>query len=87
MEFIKYFKTAEERQVCTDTYKYLSYTEEDKVVNIHPQIPPFFCKLTLNNGEVVEIEGSGELTQNQISSYSNSAIGIELGELCTGVQD
>ena len=87
MKFIKYFIDIQERQTCTDTYKYMSYTEEDKVVNIHPQIPPFFCKLILNNGEVVEIEGSGELTQNQISSYSNSAIGIELGELCTSVQN
>lgn len=36
MKFIKYFETAQERQSCIDTYKYLSYTDEDKVVNIHP---------------------------------------------------
>ena len=36
MKFIKYFETTQERQTCTDVYKYMSYTDEDKVVNIHP---------------------------------------------------
>ena len=36
MRYIKYFETTQERQSCTDTYKYMSYTDEDKVVNIHP---------------------------------------------------
>ena len=36
MIFIKYFETVQEKQSCIDTYKYMSYTDEDKVVNIHP---------------------------------------------------
>ena len=87
MKYIKYFDTEHERQSCLDTYKYMSYTEEDKVVNIHQEVPPFFCKLTLNNGEVVEIEGSGELTDDYIIEYQDTLVTLELGDLCTSIGD
>ena len=86
MKYIKYFETEHERQSCSDTYKYMSYTVESQLVNIHKEVPPFFCKLTLNNDEVVEIEGSGELTQSMVNSYKTTAVKIELGELCNSVE-
>ena len=35
MVYIKFFETEQERQACTDTYKYLAYTEDSTKVNIH----------------------------------------------------
>ena len=37
MIYIKLFQTDEERQACTDTYEYLSYTVETDEVNIHEE--------------------------------------------------
>ena len=47
--------------------------------------PPFFAKLTLNNGEVVELEGSGQLTSTMVSQYKNTLVSVEIGELCTRI--
>jgi len=85
MVYIKLFKTEQERQACTDTYEYVSYTEESDKVNIHYE--QFFCKLTLNNGEVIEIEGSGELTSAMTIQYSATTVSAEIGSLCTSIGD
>jgi hypothetical protein len=45
--------------------------------------PPFFAKLSLNNGEVVELQGSGTLTKAMITPYKSSVVSAEIGELCT----
>ena len=46
----------------------------------------FFVKLSLNNGEVVELQGSGELTNAMLSQYKlSSIVSAELGELCTSI--
>ncbi len=46
---------------------------------------PFFAKLFLNNGEVVELQGSGELTQAMITPYKKSLVRAEIGKLCTSI--
>lgn len=48
---------------------------------------PFFVKLFLNNGEVVELQGSGELTQAMITPYKKSVVSAEFGKLCTSIGD
>jgi len=85
MVYIKLFNTEQDRQACTDKYEYLSYTVETDEVNIHPEEPPFFCKLTLNNGDVVEIEGSGELTSAMTNSYKTTTVSAKIGDLCTSI--
>ena len=43
-----------------------------------------FCKLTLNDDTVVELEGSGELTKAMVSNiYKNTLVSAEIGTLCT----
>lgn len=48
-------------------------------------IPPYqgFCKLTLSNGDVIELEGSGELTQSMVSQYRDTLVSAEIGKSCT----
>ncbi len=57
-----------------------------KTVYFNP-IPPPLVKLSLNNGEVVELQGSGELTYTMVSPYSSSLVSAEIGELCTSIGD
>ena len=85
MIYLKYFETESERVACQDTYEYVSYTVETDKVHIHEK--PFFCKLTLNNGEVVEIEGSGELTSDMTSLYLETVVSAKIGNLCTDIDD
>lgn len=55
------------------------------ITSVEIIVPPFFVKLTLNNGEVVELQGSGELTQAMITPYKSSLVSAEIGELCTSI--
>lgn len=48
---------------------------------------PFFCKLTLNDGSVVKLKGSGELTRSILAEYNNTIVSAEIGELCTSIGD
>lgn len=52
-----------------------------------PPTPPDFCRLTLNNGETVDIEGSGELTQEMIDAYIYTCVSAEIGTACTSIGD
>ena len=65
----------------------VSYCVDRNEVHYTPYVPPYqgFCKLTLNNGSVVELEGSGELTSTMISSRRDTCISAEIGELCTSI--
>ena len=63
----------------------VSHCISENEVHYNPYIPPFFCKLTLNNGPIVELEGSGELTSAMTSSYKSSIVNAEIGELCTSI--
>ena len=85
MVYIKLFQTEQEKQACTDTYEYIAYIVETDEVYIHEKEHPFFCKLTLNNEDVVEIEGSGELTSAMVSQYKSTTVNVEFGELCTSI--
>ena len=58
-----------------------------KIVYYNPWVEPFFTKLYLNNGEVVELQGSGELTSTVVSPYRSSLVSAEIGELCTSIGD
>ena len=62
----------------------VSYCKSEKHVHYNPYIPTFFCKLTLEDGSIIEIEGSGELTYDMIYNYS-SALSAEIGTLCTSI--
>lgn len=44
-----------------------------------------FCKLTLNNGTIVELEGEGELDRTMVQDYLSSVVEIELGPKCTSI--
>lgn len=52
-----------------------------------PPTPQYqdFCKLSLNNGDVIELEGSGELTQSMISNYKSTLVSAEIKTLCTSI--
>ena len=47
--------------------------------------PPFSCKLTLNNGKTVELEGNGELTSNMISDYKSTLVRAEIRKSCISI--
>lgn len=86
-KYLKLFETDSERVGYEDSENYLepyvSYVEGDNTV--HYNKPPFFCKLTLSDDSVVELEGSGELTSTMISPYKSTLIGVEIGTLCTSI--
>ena len=89
MKYVKEFATHADytAYVATDYPKpnvSLCVAEGDVYYNPAPP-PPFFCKLTLKNGEVVDIEGSGELTSAMTSSYKSTCVGAEIGTLCTSI--
>lgn len=54
---------------------------------VHYNKPPFFCRLTLSDDSVVEIEGSGELTDAMTSAYTATCVSVETGKLCTSIGD
>lgn len=50
------------------------------------ELKSFFCKLTLTNGTVVNVEGEGELTEAMVSTpYSSTVASAEIGTLCTSI--
>ncbi len=57
--------------------------DQPEVVHYNPWVePPFFCKLTLQDGTVVNIEGEGELSNEDIYDYVDSVVSADVGELC-----
>ena len=63
----------------------VSYCEDNKDVHFNPLPYQGFCKLTLNNGSTVELEGSGELSGSMVDSYRETLVSAEIGELCTSI--
>lgn len=66
----------------------VSLCEQENEVHYNPYVPPYagFCKLTLNDGSVVELEGSGELTRAIVrDQYKDTLVSAEIGELCTSI--
>ena len=88
-KYLKLFETDSERVGYEDGENYIepyvSYVEVDN--SVHYNKPKFFCKLTLNNGSTVELEGSGELTQAMVSQYKGTLVSAEIGEFCTSIGD
>ena len=63
----------------------VSYCEDNNEVYYNPI--HYICKLTLNDGSVVNIEGSGELTSAMTAAYSATCVSAEIGDLCTSIGD
>ena len=63
----------------------VSYCVNENEVHYNPYVPPFFCKLTLDDGSTVELEGSGELTSDMTSAYSATVVSAEIGTQCTSI--
>lgn len=88
-KYIKVFQSHTEYEAYADGDMLLpnvSHCVSEHEVHYNPWVErPFFCKLTLNNDDVVELEGSGELTSAMISSYKSTLVSAEIGELCTSI--
>ena len=65
----------------------VSYCEDNQDVHYNPYIKPLFCKLTLNDNSIVEIEGSGDLTRAMTSGYNSTTVSAEIGTLCTSISN
>lgn len=87
MKYIKLFNTDSDRVSYEGSENYIepyvSYVKEDD--SVHYSTSPFFCKLTLNNGNVVKLKGSGKLTQAMVTPYKGTLINAKIGELCTSI--
>lgn len=87
MKYLKLFETENDRTSYENGESYIepyvSYVEGDN--SVHYNKPKFFCKLTLSDDSIVEIEGSGELTSTMISSYKNTLVSAEIGNLCSSI--
>ena len=90
--FLKLFNTTAEYNAYTaDTSNFIlpnvSLIEENTSVCYNPYVPPYagFCKLTLNNGETIELEGSGELTSATTKVYRTTVVSAEIGTQCTSI--
>lgn len=91
-------KVVEITETTETGFKYQD-TEEDALINKDNSIAVvekltglkgeavkvFFCKLTLSNGDVVELEDSGELTYTVLGPYKSTLINAEIGELCSSI--
>ena len=88
-KYLKLFETDSARTEYEDSENYLepyvSYVEGDN--SVHYNKPKFFCKLTLNDGSTVELEGSGELTSQMTSQYQSNLVKAEIGKLCTSIEN
>lgn len=87
MKYLRLFKTTAAYDAAIDDsgFPNVSLCEDNKEVHYNPVPPPFFAKLTLNNGEIVKLQGSGELTQAMVGQYQTTVVNAEIGELCTSI--
>ena len=64
----------------------VSLCKQENEVYYNPYVvPPFFCKLTLDDGSIVEIDGEGDLQSSMVAEYSATCVGVEVGEKCTTI--
>jgi len=88
MKHIKLFETSAAYNAAILDLPNVSLIEENMSVHYNPYVePPFFCKLTLNDGSIVELEGSGKLPSNIIYNYRSTLVSAEIGEACTSVDN
>ena len=87
LENIKLFATDNNRLSYEDSGNYVepyvSLVEGDN--SVHYNKPKFFCKLTLNDDSVIELEGSGQLTTVMINPYRSTVVSAKIGTLCTSI--
>lgn len=87
LENIKLFATDNNRLSYEDSGNYVepyvSLVEGDN--SVHYNKPKFFCKLTLNDDSVIELEGSGQLVNTMINPYRETVVSAEIGKLCTSI--
>ncbi len=59
----------------------VGYCVDKNEVYYNPYVKPFFCKLTLNDDSVIELEGSGEFTQQLMTRlYKSTLVSAEIGK-------
>lgn len=92
MRNLRKFNTESEYNSATLNYPAVSWVVSDDIVHFDketpvPPTPSDFCRLTLDNGETVDIEGSGELTQEMITAYTSTCVSAEIGTACTSISD
>lgn len=71
-----------------DAYKtaWADYIEDVSRITCNEQ--PVYggkARLTLSNGDIVEIEGTGTLTKDDIFEYRNTIVSAEIGSGCTSI--
>ena len=90
-KYLKLFNEHTEYEAFKQTEDFIlpnvSHCITENHVHYNPWVaPPFFCKLTLQDDSVIEIEGSGELTQAMVSDvYKTTLVSAEIGNLCTTI--
>ena len=86
-KYLKLFKNHSEYEEAktSGNLSSVNHCINEAEVHYNHFVPPFFCKLTLNDGSTVELEGSGELTSAMTSEYKSTVINAEIGELCTSI--
>ena len=86
MKYITLFETIEDYNTAILDLPNVSLVEENMSVSYKPYVEPlFFCKLTLSDNGVVELEGSGELTPTMTQNYRSTLVSAEIGKLCTSI--
>lgn len=84
IEHLKKFNTHDEYEEYVDSGEFLkpnvSYCRNEREVHYNPK---FFCKLTLSNGDVIDIDGKGKLTKEMVQPYAEDCVSVETGSLCT----
>ena len=87
MNNLKKFNTEADYSAATLNYPAVSWVVSDDIVHFDKSgsTPSDFCRLTLDNGETVDIEGSGELTQEMITAYTSTCVSAEIGTACTSI--
>ena len=89
-KYIKIFNNHSEYEAFKASEDYItpnvSYCISENEVHYNPYVkPPFFCKLTLKDGSVIKLEGSGELTSAMTREYTSTVVSAEIGESCTSI--
>lgn len=89
--YITTFDThAEYNSATTLNYPNVSVINEDmSVIYAKEALEPIFdgfCKLTLSDDSIIEIQGSGRLTESMISQYKSTLVRVDVGELCTSIE-
>ena len=86
--YLRKFETTEEYEMAKSTFRLpnVSLCKDTNINHYNPRLP-FFCILTLSNGNFIEIKGDGELTSAMTVAYKELIVDAEIGTLCTSIGD